>query len=140
MIETAALILHLCGPGAVHLAPHFERAAHRWHVPPAVLVAVARAESTCDPDADDGRGDIGIIQVRPGTLAARGHTAAELHDPRLCLWLGARHLRHWWGRCGDLAGALGVYAGHRTCRAGRTSRYAARVLGFVAEATGEPES
>ena len=139
-METALLLAHLCGPGSTYLAPHVDRAAHRWHVPPAILVAMARVESTCDPDADDGRGDHGILQVRPGTLAAHGHTAAELHNPRLCLMLGARHLRHWIDRCGDLAGALGVYAGHRTCRAGRVSRYSSRVLHFAAESSGPPES
>ena len=41
MVETAALLLHLCGQPAVPLAPHFDRAAHRWHVPVPVLVATA---------------------------------------------------------------------------------------------------
>ena len=140
MIETAALLLHLCGPNSLALAPHFDRAAHRWNVPPAVLVAMARVESNCDPDASDGRGDEGILQVRVGTLAARGHIAVELHGPQLNLWLGARHVRHWWDRCGDMAAALGVFAGHHTCRAGRASRYTRRVLSFAAEAAASPES
>lgn len=140
MVETAALLLHLCGPGSVGLAPHFSAAAHRWHVPPAILVAVARVESRCTPDADDGLGDVGVMQIREGTRAARGHSRAELLRPRLNIWLGARHIRYWWDRCGDLPASLGIYRNSPTCAAGRRSKRAQDVLRLAEQASGPPES
>ena len=131
-MTAAALLLHFCGPHAVHLAPHVTHAAHAWHVPVATLTSLVFVESTCAPDADDGRGDVGLGQIRVGTLAARGHTAEELRDPALNLYLAARHLAHWRHRCGDLRAALGVFAGYRTCAAGRASGYSARVLRLAA--------
>jgi soluble lytic murein transglycosylase-like protein len=141
MIETAALLLHLCGPSAVHLAPHFDRAAHRWYVPPAILVAVGRIESLCTEDADDGDSDYGVMQLREGTRAARGHSRAELLHARLNIDLGARHIRYWWDRCGDLPASLGIYTGgSRTCSQGRRSKRARDVLRLAEQASREPES
>ena len=135
-----APLVHLCGPGAVGLAPHFARAEHRWHVPAPVLVAVGRIESMCTEDADDGHGDYGVMQIREGTRAARGHSRAELLHARLNIDLGARHIRYWWDRCGDLPASLGIFAGLRTCSQGRRSRRARDVLRLAAQAAGPPES
>jgi len=118
-----------CWPG---LASRVDAAAQRWRVPAAVLASMAYVESSCRPGAVGARGGVGLLQVVPGTLAAHGHTAEELQRPRLNLALGARHLRYWLDRCGDLEAALGVYAGHHTCRAGRESDYSRRVLQNVA--------
>ena len=57
-----------------------------------------------------------LLDVRDAEAFAAGHIR------------GARHLRYWMDRCGDLEAALGVYAGHHTCRAGRESGYSRRVL------------
>ncbi len=127
-MTTALLLAHLCGPGYAGLAYAAASAAQRWRVPVAVLVAMAYVESTCRPSAVGPRGGVGLLQVVPGTRAAHGHTAEELKNSRLNLALGARHLRYWMDRCGDLEAALGVYAGHHTCRAGRESGYSRRVL------------
>ena len=140
MVETAVLLAALCGPGSLGLAPHFDRASHRWHVPAPVLVSVARIESMCSPDADDGQGDLGVMQVRVGTRAARGHSRAELLRARLNIDLGARHLRHLWDLCGDLPAALGVYTGLHTCSQGRRSKRARDVLNLAAQASHEGES
>ena len=133
MTDVAALVLALCGPGALPLAPHFAHASHRWHVPPAVLVAVAKIESRCDPTADDGDSDYGVMQIREGGSAARHHTRAELLHARLNIDLGARHIRYWWNRCGDLPASLGIYRGSRNCHDGRHSKRARDVMEWVEE-------
>ena len=140
MVETARLLLALCGPGAAGLAPHFQAAAHRYRIPPAVLVAVAKIESRCDPTADDGDSDYGVMQIREGGSAARHHTRAELLRPRLNIDLGARHIRYWWNRCGDLPASLGIYRGSHNCRDGRHSKRAKDVLRWAEWATHPPES
>ena len=140
MVETAALLLSLCGPSAVHLAPHFDRAAHRWHVSAPVLVAVARIESLCTEDADDGHYDYGVMQIREGTRAARGHSRSELLRARLNIDLGARHIRDWQDRCGDLPASLGIYRNSPNCAAGRRSKRARDVLRLAEQASHEPES
>ena len=136
------LLLALCGPSSLGLAPHFQAASHRYGIPPAILVAQARVESTCHPSAVGGKDgiNVGLLAIRVGTGAAHGHTAEELKRPRLNLLLGARHLRKTWDLCHDLAGGLGVYGGYRTCSQGRRSSYARRVISFAAEAAGPPES
>lgn len=140
MTDVAALVLALCGPGAVPLAPHFAHAAHKFHVPPAVLVAVARVESRCSPTADDGDSDYGVMQIREGGSAAHGHTRAQLLDARTNIMLGARHIRYWWDRCGDLPASLGIYRGSHNCRDGRHSKRATDVMRLAAQAIGPPES
>jgi soluble lytic murein transglycosylase-like protein len=130
----------LC-PSRVNLAPAFERAARRYRLPAALLVAMARNESTCNPLAVSKSGkDVGLLQVRLGTAAARGHTAEELKRPGLSAMLGARHLAGKLRLCEDVPAALGVYAGWDTCELGRASGYAQRVLGFWNEVEGAKRS
>ncbi len=138
--DVAHLLLALCGPGAVGLAPHVQAASHRYHVPPAILVSVARIESRCSPTADDGDGDIGVMQIRLGASAAHGRTLAQLLDARTNILLGARHIRYWWDRCGDLPASLGIYRGSHNCRDGRRSKRAHDVLQFAEQALRPPES
>jgi hypothetical protein len=133
MVETARLLLTLCGPSAIGLAPHVDHAAHKYHVKPVVLIAMARVESTCHVDARDGRGDWGLLQIREGGSAALGYTAEELLKPRLNLELGARHLHRWIVRCGDVRAALGIFDGWKKCSLGRKSPYAKRVMEWVEE-------
>ena len=142
MVETAALLLQLCGPGAVGLAPHVHHAARKYHIKPAILVAMARVESTCNPRAIGGRDGIqyGLLQIREGGSAALGYTAEELLKPRLNLELGARHLHRWTVRCGDVRAALGVFNGWKKCSQGRKSPYAKRVMEWVEEIERAPHS
>jgi hypothetical protein len=130
----------LC-PGRVGLAPAFERAASRYHLPAALLVATVRVESTCDPLAVGPKGTLGLGQIMPGTRAARGYTTAQLLTPDPNLMATARHL-HWAiALCGcDLFG-LYVYGGRKKCHDygvdSKTGKdYARRVLGFWAEVAG----
>ena len=140
MVETAALLLHLCGPSSLGLAPHFQAASHRYGIPPAILVSVARIESRCDPAADDGDSDYGVMQIREGGSAAHGRTKAQLLNARTNIMLGARHIRYWWNRCGDLPASLGIYRGSHNCRDGRHSKRAKDVIRWAEWATHPPES
>jgi hypothetical protein len=139
-VEARQALQRLC-PKRVSLAPAFAKAAERYQVPVGLLVAQSRNEAVCDPNAvsDDGK-NIGAMQVRVGTLAARGRTVAELKKPRVNIELGARHLAACLLLCGDWAGALGIYSGRRTCSKGRASPYARRVMGFWNQVKGEPRS
>jgi soluble lytic murein transglycosylase-like protein len=130
----------LC-PGRVALAPAFDRAARRFHVPATLLVAQARNETGCAPDAVNANGiDVGILQVRVGSHAARGRTVEQLKNPAINIPLAARHLARCLALCRDYAGALGVYAGWKTCSQGSASGYARRVLGFLNEVEGVKRS
>jgi soluble lytic murein transglycosylase-like protein len=132
MVETAVLLLHLCGPSSLGLAPHFQHAAHRYHLRPSLLSALVRVESRCQPDAIGAKGELGLGQIKPETWAAGTYTRAQLLTPRYNLLATARHLRRLVNLCGDERGALGVYSGLRTCRQGRASRYARTVLDWEA--------
>lgn len=129
----------LC-PKRVGLAPVFDREAKRYGIPAALLVAVARVESHCNPSAIGLRGERGLFQIKPGTRADGGVSPARLHKPEVNAELAAAHLARCLLLCGDWAGALGVYSGRRTCKAGRASGYARRVLGFWDEVKGERRS
>ena len=146
MIETAALILHLCGPGAVHLALDLNHAAHVHHVRRPLLAALIRVESRCQPDAIGALGELGLGQIKPGTLAAGTYTREQLLTPRYNLLATARHLRRRIDLCdGSELHALYVYSGRRYCRDyGRDARsgrdYARTVLRLAEQASHEPES
>jgi hypothetical protein len=126
----------LC-PRAVGLAPLFEREAARHGLPAVTLIAMARNESRCQADARGAHDERGIMQVKPGTRAAGRVPLAHLDRPAVNIRLGAAHLARCLLLCGDLAGALGVYSGRKTCKAGRASGYARRVLELVEKAKGE---
>lgn len=130
-MSTILLLLQLCGSGHASLAPHIDAAAKRWNVPSEVLVSMIFVESTCHSDVVGLKGTVGLMQIMPGSKAARGYSVEELKNSRLNLLLGARHLRYWWNRCGDLSAALGVYNGSKTCSKGRESDYTERVLNNI---------
>lgn len=97
-----------------------------------VLSALIWRESRCDPLAVGRMGELGLGQIKPGTRAARGYGREALLRPGQNLRATVRHLRWCLDLCGDLAGALGVYSGRRTCRAGRESAYSRAVLDLAA--------
>jgi soluble lytic murein transglycosylase-like protein len=125
----------LC-PRAVGLAPLFDHAANRHHLPASLLVSVAYVESSCNPRAVGPKGSVGLMQIMPGGSAAHGTPPAMLLLPAVSLRLASRHLARWLRVCHDMPAALGIYAGHRTCEAGRASGYAQRVLELVEQAKG----
>ena len=146
MVETAALLAALCGPGSLGLAPHLNHAAHVHHVRRALLAGLIRTESHCDPLAIGAKGELGAGQIKPGTWAAGTYTREQLLTPRYNLLATARHLRRLINLCGGSElHALYVYSGRRYCRDYGTDKrtgkdYARTVLRFAAQAAGPPES
>ena len=65
------------------------QAAERWHLPPAFLHAVVRAESGYRTDAVSPKGAIGLMQLMPATAHLLG---ADPKDPRQNVDAGARYL------------------------------------------------
>jgi soluble lytic murein transglycosylase-like protein len=65
------------------------QAAERWHLPPAFLHAVVKAESGYREDAVSPKGAIGLMQLMPGTAQLLG---ADPTDPRQNVEAGARYL------------------------------------------------
>ena len=138
--ETAHLLLALCGPSSLGLAPHVDHAARIYHLRPSLLSALVRVESHCQPGAIGHKGELGLGQIKPETWAASGYTREQLLTPRWNLLATARHLRRTIRLCGDERGGLGVYSGLRKCRDGRRSKYARAVLDFEAMSLRPPES
>jgi len=125
-------------PGALppDLAPLVRQAAEAHGVDPALVAAVARAESNFNPAAVSPAGAQGLMQLMPGT--ARGLGVTDPFDPMQSLGGGARYLRAQLDRFGDPALALAAYnAGPgAVSRAGgippyaETQAYVRRVLGY----------
>jgi soluble lytic murein transglycosylase-like protein len=85
-------------------------------LPPAIADAVAAIESGYDPGAIGGVGEVGLMQVRPGTAAMLGFKGdlAELARPDVNIHYGVTYLGQAWRLAnGDLCRALMKYrAGH----------------------------
>lgn len=92
------------------------REAERRGLPPAVADAVAGVESSYDPMAVGKVGELGLMQVRPGTAAMLGHRgpATALFDPEINVRYGVIYLATAWELAkGDLCRTLMKYrAGH----------------------------
>ena len=125
-------------------------AAQANNVPPALVKAVARAESGFDPNAVSRAGAQGLMQLMPTTAAGLGVT--DPFDPRQNLMGGAKFLRGLLDRFnGDTSKALAGYnAGPGAVEKyggippfAETQAYVPKVLGFVEaygglQATGAP--
>jgi soluble lytic murein transglycosylase-like protein len=79
-------------PSKVKLSPQeiVARAAEKWGLPPALVHAVAKAESGYNPKAVSPKGAIGLMQLMPGTAA---ELKADPNDPEQNADAGARYLR-----------------------------------------------
>jgi soluble lytic murein transglycosylase-like protein len=93
-----------------------KREAEKNGLPPDIADAVAAIESGYDPDAIGGVGEIGLMQVRPGTAAMLGFKGelAELARPDVNIHYGVTYLGEAWRLAnGDLCRAMMKYrAGH----------------------------
>jgi cell wall-associated NlpC family hydrolase len=115
-------------------------AATANNVPPALLKALARAESGFNPTAVSPAGAQGLVQLMPGTAAGLGVT--DPFDPRQNLMGGAKYLRQMLDRFGgDVEKALAGYnAGPGAVEKyggippyAETQAYVPKVLGYVQE-------
>jgi soluble lytic murein transglycosylase-like protein len=93
-----------------------KREAEKNGLPPDIADAVAAIESGYDPGAIGGVGEIGLMQVRPGTAAMLGFKGDqdELARPEVNIHYGVTYLAEAWRLAkGDLCRALMKYrAGH----------------------------
>jgi hypothetical protein len=131
------LILALAGLGAIGaltpLAAHgaglsdiagyrqiAESEARRTGVPRQIVDAVMRVESGYDPSASGLAGEVGLMQILPGTAAMLGFhgTMEELREPSTNIRLGVTYLAQAWRLAGgDLCTTVMKYrAGHGETR------------------------
>jgi len=93
-----------------------EQEALRVKLPADIAEAVVRVESSFDPTTIGAVGEIGLMQVRPGTAAMLGFkgSTAELAKPEINIHYGVTYLGKAWRLAnGDLCRALMKYrAGH----------------------------
>jgi cell wall-associated NlpC family hydrolase len=113
------------------------QAANEAGVPPALVKAVAKAESGFDPKSTSGAGAEGLMQLMPDT--ARGLGVTDPYDPLQSLQGGAKYLRQMLDRFGgDYEKAIAAYnAGpNAVARYGgippyaETQAYVPRVMGY----------
>lgn len=85
----------------------FQQAASKYQLNPAVLMAVAEAESNFNPQAVSRSGALGLMQFMPGTAQSLGINPL---DPAESIQGAARYLRSLLGQFqGDLNLALAAY-------------------------------
>ena len=90
--------------------PEVRKAAARYRLPPALILAVIEVESNFNPRAVSRKGARGLMQIMPTTgsmFAARPH---ELFDPSVNIDVGSRYLRYLANRYrGDVETMLKAY-------------------------------
>lgn len=86
--------------------PLFEEAGRRWNVDPALLAAVARAESNFNPTAVSPAGAQGLMQFMPATAAEMG---VDPWNPASAIDGAARYLRTSLDAFGDTTLAIASY-------------------------------
>jgi len=113
------------------------RAAQQYHLQPALLLAVMKAESSFNPVAVSKAGAVGLMQLIPET--ALRHGVRNLYDASENIAGGAKHLRYLLDRFhGNVRLALAAYnAGeHKVDRYGKippykeTQNYVKKVLAY----------
>jgi len=139
--------------GYESVKPVLESAAERHALDPALVKAVAAAESAFRPDAVSHKGAVGLMQVMPATAARYGVKARDiqqataiLKDPELNAQVGTRYLADLIRMFeGNLELAIAAYnAGEgAVLRHGRrippypeTQQYVARVMRFYRTLSG----
>ncbi|MDT3382421.1 lytic transglycosylase domain-containing protein [Labrys neptuniae] len=92
-------------------ARHIADAAQRFHLPPAWIRAVMRAESDSEIAAISRKGARGLMQIMPATwldLRVRHRLGPDPYDPRDNILAGAAYLRELYDRYGS-PGFLAAY-------------------------------
>lgn len=94
-------------------------AAARYDIPWELLTAMAFRESSARYGQVGLNGELGLLQVHPGTAAR--HKCDREKDTGW-VYCGARVLRYHADRCGSLRGGLTAYASRGQCTSARGSR------------------
>jgi len=106
--------------GRADIATMVEREAVRAGMPPEVAEAIAHTESSFNPAAVGGDGEIGVMQILPSTARMLGFvgTARDLAVPETNIRFGVMYLAQAWRLAsGDLCTAAMKYrAGHGETR------------------------
>lgn len=127
-------------PPATPFGAAIHTAARRHGLNPALVAAVARAESAFDPEAVSHKGARGLLQLMPATASRFGVSVEELFDPAKNLEAGTRYLAWLIRRFeGDPVRVVAAYnAGEGAVeRYGgippyeETRRYVAKVMGLM---------
>ena len=104
------------------------RSGQAYSVDPLLILAVMAIESSYNPEAESHMGARGLMQIIPRwhleKLAEHGGEGALL-DPEVNIQVGARILREYMARAGEMQTALQMYNGARD---EPTARYAGKVL------------
>ncbi|WP_370931843.1 lytic transglycosylase domain-containing protein [Bartonella sp. DGB1] len=111
--------------------------AQMYNVPSKLVHAVIRYESSYNPKAVGGVGEIGLMQIRPETAKFMGYkgTTAGLYDPETNIRYGVKYLAGAHRLSGgDICGTILKYnAGHGAKRMNPISaKYCQVVKGYIA--------
>jgi len=94
--------------GRADLDAIFEDAGRRYNIPPNLLKAVAKVESSFRPNVTSSQGAMGLMQLMPATARYLGVT--DPFDPEQNIMGGAKYLREQIDRFdGDISLALAAY-------------------------------
>lgn len=101
------------------------RAGTEWKVDPLLLLAVMAVESRYNPVAESAFGAKGLMQVIPKFHPDKVQDEQSLLDPDTNIQVGARILREYLRRAGEMETALQMYAGASD---ENSSQYTSKVL------------
>lgn len=101
------------------------RAGTEWKIDPLLLLAVMAVESRYNPVAESSFGAKGLMQVIPKFHPDKVQDEQSLLDPDTNIQVGARILREYLRRAGEMEAALQMYAG---ASEETSSQYTAKVL------------
>ena len=113
--------------------PEIVAASQQWGVPPELIAAVIRVESTGEPGVISPSGARGLMQMMPDQIGGQGVPQSLWHDPATNVAAGAQGLYTRMLAQGSWEGAVGAYLGFGcdvwgTC----TDVYVRAVFGWAA--------
>jgi hypothetical protein len=113
--------------------PEIMAASAQWGVPPELIAAVMRVESTGEPGVISPSGARGLMQMMPDQIGGQGVPQSLWHDPATNIAAGAQGLYTRMLAQGSWQGAVGAYLGFGcdvwgTC----TDAYVRAVFGWAA--------
>ncbi len=113
--------------------PEIVAASQAWGVPPELIAAVIRVESTGEPGVISPSGARGLMQMMPDQIGGQGVPQSLWHDPATNIAAGAQGLYTRMLAQGSWEGAVGAYLGFGcdvwgTC----TDAYVRAVFGWAA--------